>query len=181
MRRPSCPAKTKSSTCTSGCCRLLKCQRPVNNLCCSHWWSWARVCKADWSKCGQCLVFHFLPCTHIYGFVIHNQSTLRTIEAIITSFGCHLNVELQQRGIEFTQLFRQHGHLRPALLEKMPAMQKASTRNNNNNSPDGENGGEVELLSGGGGGSEEGLKLPAIGADSVSVFGLNWYSQFGLF
>lgn len=59
-------------------------------------------------------------------------------------------------------------------------MQKASTRNNNNNSPDNENGVEVELLSGGGG-SEEGLKLPAIGADSVSIFGLNWYSQFGLF
>lgn len=79
-------------------------------------------------------------------------------------------MELQQRGIEFTQLFRQHGHLRPALLEKMPAMPKASTRNNNNNSPDGgENGVEVELLSGGAAEEADALKLPGLGADSVSL------------
>lgn len=94
-----------------------------------------------------------------------------TIESIITSFGCHLNVELQQRGIEFTQLFQQHAHLRPALLEKMPAMQKAN--NNNNNSPDAENGGgigdgpvTVSLLEE----SESSMKLPTVGADSVSHF-----------
>lgn len=60
----------------------------------------------------------------------------RDIEAIIVSFGSHLNVELQQRGIEFTQLFRGYSHLRPALLEKMPAMPKANNRNSNDVSPD---------------------------------------------
>lgn len=96
-------------------------------------------------------------------------SLCSTIETIITSFGCHLNVELQQRGVEFTQLFRQHAHLRPALLEKMPAMQKATNRNNNN-SPETENGGGIgdgpataSLLDE----SEASMKLPAVGADSV--------------
>lgn len=32
-------------------------------------------------------------------------------------------MDLQQRGVEFTQLFGTYQHLRPALLEKMPAMQ----------------------------------------------------------
>lgn len=30
---------------------------------------------------------------------------------------------MQQRGIELSQLFRSHNHLRAALLEKMPPMQ----------------------------------------------------------
>ncbi|XP_055915609.1 AP-1 complex subunit gamma-1 isoform X6 [Eupeodes corollae] len=45
------------------------------------------------------------------------------IQSLIQSFGSHLNVDLQQRGVEFTQLFGSHNHLRPALLEKMPPMQ----------------------------------------------------------
>lgn len=77
-------------------------------------------------------------------------------------------MELQQRGIEFTQLFREHSHLRPALLEKMPAMQKAANRNNNNNSPDGIDNGEVELLSASGPDDADTLKLTPAAADSVS-------------
>lgn len=45
------------------------------------------------------------------------------IQSLIESFGSHLNVDLQQRGVEFTQLFGSHNQLRPALLEKMPPMQ----------------------------------------------------------
>lgn len=33
-----------------------------------------------------------------------------------------MNIDLQQRGVEFTQLFGSYNHLREALLEKMPAM-----------------------------------------------------------
>lgn len=51
------------------------------------------------------------------------HSCVEEIQALITSFGSHLNVDLQQRGIEFTQLFGSHNHLRPPLLEKMPPMQ----------------------------------------------------------
>lgn len=49
-------------------------------------------------------------------------------------------MELQQRGVEFSQLFRSHNHLRPALLEKMPPMQISRVANQNGESPD-ENGG----------------------------------------
>lgn len=45
-------------------------------------------------------------------------------------FGCNLNVELQQRGIEFSQLFRKYDHLRPALLERMPPMETARPQAN---------------------------------------------------
>lgn len=36
------------------------------------------------------------------------------------SFRAHLDVDLQQRGIEFSQLFGEYEHLRTSLLEKMP-------------------------------------------------------------
>jgi AP-1 complex subunit gamma-1 len=42
---------------------------------------------------------------------------------IIDAFGSHLNVDLQQRGVEFSQLFKDYNHLRDGLLEKMPPMQ----------------------------------------------------------
>ncbi|CAG0900601.1 unnamed protein product, partial [Cyprideis torosa] len=45
------------------------------------------------------------------------------IRDIISSFGCHLDVELQQRGVEFTSLFRSYDHLRSALLERIPVIQ----------------------------------------------------------
>lgn len=49
---------------------------------------------------------------------------------MIISFSSHLNVDLQQRGIEFSQLFRDYNNLRPALLEKMPPMQVNKTNGN---------------------------------------------------
>ena len=53
----------------------------------------------------------------------------RTIQHLVNGFGCHLNVELQQRGVEFSQLFTRHDALRPALLERMPPMEaRASGR-----------------------------------------------------
>lgn len=44
------------------------------------------------------------------------------IKDIIETFGSHLNIDLQQRGVEFMQLFGPYNHLRESLLEKMPAM-----------------------------------------------------------
>lgn len=58
---------------------------------------------------------------------------------MITSFGSHLNVDLQQRGVEFTQLFGNYKHLRPPLLEKMPAMQISRISSQN-----GESGGSFD-------------------------------------
>ena len=58
----------------------------------------------------------------------------REVQALITSFGSHLNVDLQQRGVEFSQLFGTYKHLRPALLEKMPAMQVSRMSSQNGES-----------------------------------------------
>lgn len=49
-----------------------------------------------------------------------------------------MNIDLQQRGVEFTQLFGSYNHLREALLEKMPAMTINRMNGSNGN-------GEVEV------------------------------------
>lgn len=54
------------------------------------------------------------------------------IKCIIDAFGSHLNVDLQQRSVEFSQLFKTHSNLRPALLEKMPPMQVSRVQNDSN-------------------------------------------------
>jgi hypothetical protein len=43
-----------------------------------------------------------------------------------------LHIELQQRGVEFSQLFRKYEHMRPALLERMPPMETARPNAVNN-------------------------------------------------
>ncbi|XP_026463858.1 AP-1 complex subunit gamma-1 isoform X2 [Ctenocephalides felis] len=55
------------------------------------------------------------------------------IHAILDSFGSHLHVDLQQRGVEFSQLFREYSQLRPALLERMPPLQSIGQQKNNEN------------------------------------------------
>lgn len=48
-----------------------------------------------------------------------------------------MNIDLQQRGVEFTQLFGSHKHLRESLLEKMPAMTINKINGANSNGIDG--------------------------------------------
>lgn len=43
-----------------------------------------------------------------------------------------MNVDLQQRSVEFSQLFKTHSNLRAALLEKMPPMQITRVSDQNN-------------------------------------------------
>ncbi|KAK8742372.1 hypothetical protein OTU49_001833 [Cherax quadricarinatus] len=43
-----------------------------------------------------------------------------SIQQVVSAFGSHLNIELQQRGIEYSQLFTRHNHMRGPLLERMP-------------------------------------------------------------
>ncbi|XP_063707447.1 AP-1 complex subunit gamma-1 isoform X3 [Culicoides brevitarsis] len=80
------------------------------------------------------------------------------IQSMIVSFSSHLNVDLQQRGIEFSQLFRDYNNLRPALLEKMPPMQLNKANGNGVSSDDSTSGpdlietevsGEESLIGGG--------------------------------
>ena len=55
------------------------------------------------------------------------------IQEIIDAFSCHMEIDLQQRGVEFSQLFTKHQGMRSALLEPMPPMERESTNNNANN------------------------------------------------
>lgn len=45
------------------------------------------------------------------------------IQQIINSFASSLHIELQQRGVEFSQLFGKYTGMREALLERMPPME----------------------------------------------------------
>ncbi|XP_048507818.1 AP-1 complex subunit gamma-1 isoform X5 [Athalia rosae] len=58
------------------------------------------------------------------------SSFYRKIRQIIDTFGSNLHIELQQRGVEFSHLFRKYEHLRPALLERMPPMETAKPQAN---------------------------------------------------
>ncbi|XP_055681469.1 AP-1 complex subunit gamma-1 isoform X3 [Lutzomyia longipalpis] len=80
------------------------------------------------------------------------QAAQDEIKQIIDAFGSHLNVDLQQRGVEFSQLFKTHNHLRAALLEKMPPMQlnRMSAQNGAGvTSPDENGGGAGDLIENG--------------------------------
>ncbi|XP_052892289.1 AP-1 complex subunit gamma-1 isoform X2 [Anopheles moucheti] len=55
---------------------------------------------------------------------IRSKEEEARVKQMIEAFGSHLNIDLQQRGVEFAQLFKDYSHLRPALLEKMPKIQK---------------------------------------------------------
>ncbi|KAH9629399.1 hypothetical protein HF086_013313 [Spodoptera exigua] len=57
------------------------------------------------------------------GVIVHKIKVVNCkIRVIIDTFGSHIHIELQQRGVELSQLYRKYAHLRPALLERMPAM-----------------------------------------------------------
>jgi len=55
------------------------------------------------------------------------SSATTPIQQIIDAFGSHLDVDLQQRGVEFGQLFRSQAGLRPQILEPMPPIERDRT------------------------------------------------------
>ena len=59
------------------------------------------------------------------------------IQEIIDAFSRHMEIDLQQRGVEFSQLFTKYPNLRSGLLEPMEpfAMDKDSSNNANNEQP----------------------------------------------
>nr|CAD7440309.1 unnamed protein product [Timema bartmani] len=73
----------------------------------------------------------------LYGAPVSEDSSVR-IRQIIDLFGSHLHIELQQRGVEFSQLFRKYEHLRPALLERMPPMESGRQTNGTSGLTNGE-------------------------------------------
>ncbi|KAL1140211.1 hypothetical protein AAG570_000143 [Ranatra chinensis] len=60
------------------------------------------------------------------------QTETNKIRELIESFGSHVQMELQQRGVEYSQLFGKYSHLRNALLERMPPPEIHKTNPNSN-------------------------------------------------
>lgn len=87
------------------------------------------------------------------------------IKCIIDAFGSHLDIDLQQRSVEFSQLFKAHNNLRPALLEKMPPMQ--ITRVNQNSDFNDENE-SAELILNGSDDDPENVNNKTATSDSVN-------------
>ncbi|BFZ13168.1 hypothetical protein BsWGS_16207 [Bradybaena similaris] len=51
------------------------------------------------------------------------SSCTSRLKKIITTYGSSTNVELQQRSVEYSNLFTRYDHLRPAVLERMPLIE----------------------------------------------------------
>ncbi|CAH1101285.1 unnamed protein product [Psylliodes chrysocephalus] len=64
------------------------------------------------------------------------NSTNNKIQQIISSFCSSLHVELQQRGVEYSQLFGKYSHLRPPLLERMPPMELTRSQSDHHTNGD---------------------------------------------
>ncbi|KAM6324689.1 AP-1 complex subunit gamma-1 isoform 3-T3 [Podargus strigoides] len=54
-------------------------------------------------------------------------STVNRIKKVVSIYGSSIDVELQQRAVEYNALFKKYDHMRPALLERMPVMEKITT------------------------------------------------------
>lgn len=50
------------------------------------------------------------------------------IKRMLDFYSSHMNIELQQRAVEFCTLFTKHSNLRPSLLEKMPPLPKLNRK-----------------------------------------------------
>uniref|UniRef100_A0AAZ3S816 AP-1 complex subunit gamma n=1 Tax=Oncorhynchus tshawytscha TaxID=74940 RepID=A0AAZ3S816_ONCTS len=49
------------------------------------------------------------------------------IKKVVSIYGSSIDVELQQRAVEYNALFKKYDHMRPALLERMPIMEKTAS------------------------------------------------------
>ncbi|OCT82356.1 hypothetical protein XELAEV_18024882mg [Xenopus laevis] len=53
------------------------------------------------------------------------NNTVNRIKKVVSIYGSSIDVELQQRAVEYNALFKKYDHMRSALLERMPVMEKA--------------------------------------------------------
>uniref|UniRef100_A0A8C9S3T7 AP-1 complex subunit gamma n=1 Tax=Scleropages formosus TaxID=113540 RepID=A0A8C9S3T7_SCLFO len=53
-------------------------------------------------------------------------SSVNRIKKVVSIYGSSIDVELQQRAVEYNALFKKYDHMRCALLERMPIMEKAA-------------------------------------------------------
>uniref|UniRef100_A0A8C9SES9 AP-1 complex subunit gamma n=1 Tax=Scleropages formosus TaxID=113540 RepID=A0A8C9SES9_SCLFO len=53
-------------------------------------------------------------------------SSVNRIKRVVSIYGSSIDVELQQRAVEYNALFKKYDHMRAALLERMPVMEKTA-------------------------------------------------------
>nr|XP_014350263.1 PREDICTED: AP-1 complex subunit gamma-like 2 [Latimeria chalumnae] len=56
---------------------------------------------------------------------IQSEASSR-IKKVVSVYGSSIDVELQQRAVEYNALFKKYDHMRSALLERMPVMEKTA-------------------------------------------------------
>uniref|UniRef100_A0A8C8J7P3 AP-1 complex subunit gamma n=1 Tax=Oncorhynchus tshawytscha TaxID=74940 RepID=A0A8C8J7P3_ONCTS len=66
--------------------------------------------------------------------ITHNVDRIRSIVSI---YGSCIDVELQQRAVEYNALFKKYDHMRAAVLERMPVIDKSSPGHTNGESAGG--------------------------------------------
>ncbi len=81
---------------------------------------------------------------------------LVVFQEIIDAFGCHVQVDLQQRGVEYSQLFRRFDNMRAALLEPMPPIER-----------------DTSLMGGVGGGDDATSEVTVNGISGAAVASTN--------
>uniref|UniRef100_A0A8C8M5J5 AP-1 complex subunit gamma n=1 Tax=Oncorhynchus tshawytscha TaxID=74940 RepID=A0A8C8M5J5_ONCTS len=54
-------------------------------------------------------------------------SSVNRIKKVVSIYSSSIDVELQQRAVEYNALFKKYDHMRPALLERMPIMEKTAS------------------------------------------------------
>ncbi|CAM1320496.1 AP1G1 (predicted) [Pycnogonum litorale] len=69
------------------------------------------------------------------------ENAVPRIKSMIDFYGCHINVELQQRSIEFSTLYSKYDNLRRGLFEKMPPIESKNNEPMSNGDSN-----EVELI-----------------------------------
>ncbi|CAM9134134.1 unnamed protein product, partial [Lampetra planeri] len=69
-------------------------------------------------------------------------SSTNRIRKVVSIYGSSIDMELQQRAVEYTTLFHKFDHMRPALLERMPVMERATA--NGPTDANGETNGDAE-------------------------------------
>ncbi|XP_002718132.2 AP-1 complex subunit gamma-like 2 isoform X1 [Oryctolagus cuniculus] len=75
-----------------------------------------------------------LPATRAYALTALMKLSTRfrgdnnRIRQVVSIYGSCVDVELQQRAVEYNTLFRKYDHMRAAILERMPLVERGGTR-----------------------------------------------------
>uniref|UniRef100_A0A8C2JV72 AP-1 complex subunit gamma n=1 Tax=Cyprinus carpio TaxID=7962 RepID=A0A8C2JV72_CYPCA len=144
----SCDPDFKADCCLFGCCWIHTSRQPLVQVA-----SWCIGEYGDLLVSGQCeeeepiqvsedevldvleglLVSNLsTPVTRAYSLTAIMKlstrfSSVNRIKKVVSIYGSSIDVELQQRAVEYNALFKKYDHMRPALLERMPIMEKTAT------------------------------------------------------